>query len=385
MSSGYQAFPSSGVANWKLPVATAASLPASGNNLGDARAVEDSGVIYVWTGSSWTAPSGAGTVTSVDCSVPNFLSVSGTPITGAGTIAIALATQVKNKVFAGPTTGADAAPTFRLLVGADLPLPAVATLGGVFSKAAVSHNFLTSISSVDGSIGQAQPAFTDISGSVAAAQLPNPSASSLGGVQSIAAVSHNFLTSISTSGVPAQAQPAFSDISGSVAASQLPNPSASTLGGVQSAASVSHQWIDSISTSGVPHLSQPVVADITGAAPLASPAFTGQVTFGNYHMEPSENNAGNSGTSLTVDLSTGAAQKITLTGNVTLTLTNPVTGGSYVFKIATGAGSFTVTWPASVKWSGGTAPTITTAASKVDLINLYWDGTNYFGSFVQNF
>jgi hypothetical protein len=44
--------------------------------------------------------------------------------------------------------------------------------------------------------------------------LPNPSSSTLGGVQSAAAVSHQFLTSISTSGVPALAQPAATDISG---------------------------------------------------------------------------------------------------------------------------------------------------------------------------
>ncbi len=44
--------------------------------------------------------------------------------------------------------------------------------------------------------------------------LPNPSASTLGGVESIAAVSHQFVTTISTAGVPALAQPAYTDISG---------------------------------------------------------------------------------------------------------------------------------------------------------------------------
>ncbi len=51
------------------------------------------------------------------------------------------------------------------------------------------------------------------SGTLGAARLPNPTASTLGGVESIAAVSHNFLTSISTSGVPTQAQPAVADLS----------------------------------------------------------------------------------------------------------------------------------------------------------------------------
>lgn len=48
---------------------------------------------------------------------------------------------------------------------------------------------------------------------ITAAQLPNPTASTIGGVESIAAVSHNYLTSISTSGVPAQARPAWADLS----------------------------------------------------------------------------------------------------------------------------------------------------------------------------
>lgn len=51
------------------------------------------------------------------------------------------------------------------------------------------------------------------SGTLAAARLPNPSSSSLGGVQSIASASHQFLTSISTSGVPAAAQPTEADLS----------------------------------------------------------------------------------------------------------------------------------------------------------------------------
>jgi hypothetical protein len=64
---------------------------------------------------------GSGTVTSVGLSVPAFLSVAGSPITGPGTLAVSLAVQNANKVFAGPATGSDAAPTFRALVAADLP------------------------------------------------------------------------------------------------------------------------------------------------------------------------------------------------------------------------------------------------------------------------
>lgn len=61
-----------------------------------------------------------GTVTSVALSVPSFLSVSGSPITTTGTLAVSLATQTANRVFAGPATGGAVAPTFRSLVVADL-------------------------------------------------------------------------------------------------------------------------------------------------------------------------------------------------------------------------------------------------------------------------
>jgi|GEM_PF-1700523 len=62
-----------------------------------------------------------GTVTSVAMTVPSFLSVSGSPITSSGTLAVTLATQTANTIFAGPNTGAAATPTFRAMVVADLP------------------------------------------------------------------------------------------------------------------------------------------------------------------------------------------------------------------------------------------------------------------------
>lgn len=64
---------------------------------------------------------GGGTVTSVALTVPSFLSVSGSPITTSGTLAVSLVDESANTIFAGPATGAAAAPTFRVLVAADIP------------------------------------------------------------------------------------------------------------------------------------------------------------------------------------------------------------------------------------------------------------------------
>lgn len=70
----------------------------------------------------WGSVAGTGSVTSVDVSVPaGLLTSSGGPITSAGTIALALASQNANRIFSGPSTGSAAAPSFRALVLADLP------------------------------------------------------------------------------------------------------------------------------------------------------------------------------------------------------------------------------------------------------------------------
>lgn len=64
---------------------------------------------------------GSGSVTSVALSLPSIITVSGSPVTTTGTLTGTLATQVANTIFSGPTTGADATPTFRALVAADIP------------------------------------------------------------------------------------------------------------------------------------------------------------------------------------------------------------------------------------------------------------------------
>lgn len=70
----------------------------------------------------WRAPT-TGTVTSVGLALPTAIfDISGSPITTAGTLTATFDTQLANLVFAGPTTGAAAAPTMRALVNADLPI-----------------------------------------------------------------------------------------------------------------------------------------------------------------------------------------------------------------------------------------------------------------------
>lgn len=114
---------------------------------------------------------GTGTVTSVGLSLPGIFSVSGSPVTLSGTLTGTLTTETANTVFSGPTSGGAATPTFRSLVGTDLPNPSATTLGGIESLASTSHEWINAIST-SGVPSATQPAFSDLSGSATCAQLP---------------------------------------------------------------------------------------------------------------------------------------------------------------------------------------------------------------------
>ena len=94
----------------------------------------------------------------------------------------------------------------------------------------------------------------------------------------------------------------------------------------------------------------------------------------------------NSGTAITLALTNGTVQIITLTGNATITMPTATSGKSFIMYLKQdGTGSRTVTW-STVKWAGGTAPTITSTASKQDIYSFFADGTNWYGVVVgQNY
>lgn len=91
------------------------------------------------------------------------------------------------------------------------------------------------------------------------------------------------------------------------------------------------------------------------------------------------------GSTESIDLSQGDMFNLTLNSSVTLTLNNP-NRTVYVFKIKQDStGSRTITWPSSVKWAGGTAPTLTTTANAWDIVTLLWDGEYFSGTSTLNF
>jgi hypothetical protein len=92
-------------------------------------------------------------------------------------------------------------------------------------------------------------------------------------------------------------------------------------------------------------------------------------------------NTANTGTAYTINLSDGTIQILTLTGNCTFTFPTATAGKSFMILLKQdGTGSRTVTWPASVKWPGGTTPAVTSTASRLDKFVFTADGTNWYGS-----
>jgi hypothetical protein len=128
-----------------------------------------------------------------------------------------------------------------------------------------------------------------------------------------------------------------------------------------------------------------VVSDETGTGSLVfgTNAALTNPTVTNYVETPY---SANSATAITIALTNGTVQIITLTGNATITMPTATSGKSFIMYLKQDAtGSRTVTW-STVKWAGGTAPTITSTASRQDIYSFFADGTNWYGVTVgQNY
>lgn len=115
-------------------------------------------------------------------------------------------------------------------------------------------------------------------------------------------------------------------------------------------------------------------ADVTGTGLAASDVSAAPLV-------ESVNTVASSGTAQTLpDPSVQSKSRITLTGNCTFTMPTPVAGKSFTVSLIQDAtGSRTATFT-GVKWPGGTAPTLSTAAGAKDKLTFdcddgsTWDG-----------
>jgi hypothetical protein len=115
--------------------------------------------------------------------------------------------------------------------------------------------------------------------------------------------------------------------------------------------------------------------------PLAGGTLAGTVDVNNNVLSQAEMKdysetviTANSTSTYAVNLATGNVFELTLTATCTITFTNPPASGKSgsVTLILTqdGVGGRTISWPASVKWPGGIAPTLSVSSASVDIIQL---------------
>lgn len=170
------------------------SLP---NNIGTATYPGNVVILGTCTGCG-----GAGSgVTSVGLAAPGIFSVSGSPVTTTGTLTLGLATETANVVWAGPTTGSAATPTFRSLVAADIPSLSYAPLA---SPSFTGTPLAPTPSTADNTTKIATTAYVQAQGYITSSAV----SSVFGRSGAVVAATNDY---------------AFSQISGSLAGSQLPS------------------------------------------------------------------------------------------------------------------------------------------------------------------
>jgi hypothetical protein len=167
-----------------------------------------------WTNSTFSSL-GVGSVTSVALALPSIMSVSGSPVTSSGTLTGTLTTQSVNTLFAGPSSGAAATPTFRALVTADIPslsyvtsvalaLPSILTVSGspVTSSGTLTGTLTTqavnTIFAGPSSGASATPTFR----SLTTADIPTLNQNTTGTAANITATSNSTLTTLSALSLP---------------------------------------------------------------------------------------------------------------------------------------------------------------------------------------
>lgn len=134
-----------------------------------------------------------------------------------------------------------------------------------------------------------------------------------------------------------------------------------------------------------------MINDAISAAPDASltqrgyvnildQSLKGKKTFADVVTVPNHIEAADTTNSATIDVQSAAVFKRTLSTNVTYVFTNaPAAGKSVSFVMELINPGSKVTWPASVKWSGGIAPVLTSVGK--DVLGFYTidGGVSYIG------
>ncbi|MGC2234265.1 MAG: hypothetical protein WBA09_22380 [Candidatus Acidiferrum sp.] len=227
-----------------------------------------------WQNPGWACvtPLGTGTVTSVGLSAPSWLAVSGSPVTGNGTLGLSPApAQTSHQVIGTCGTATSFVPC--ALVPGDIPQLAYSSLAGLPTLpqtiSNVTNEWLNSYNASTGIFTQTQPGFSNLGGSVACGQLPafTGDFTSSGCIATLATVNSNvgsFTNATITVNAKGQITAASNGSGGGTTTNAL------TLNNSGSGAASGTAFNGSAAVT--------LSYNTLGAAPLASPTFTGTLT-----------------------------------------------------------------------------------------------------------
>jgi hypothetical protein len=349
---------------------------------------------------SWATPT-TGTVTSVGQSFTGgLISVSGSPVTGSGTLALTVAgTSGGIPYFSSTSTWASsgALTQYGVVYGGGVAGAPVATAAGATGEvligntgaapswAALSNSAVTSISF--GTTGLTPSTATQGAVSVGGTLVVGNGGT---GVATLTGLAYGNGTSAFTAATAAQIVSAISTTAvtnatnatnatnigitddTTTATAVYPTWVTTTTGNLPAkTASTKFSFIPSTGYLTVTGLTSPIINNPTVTNYVESVVAIGTVT-----------------TSNTLSLTNGTVQTATLTASTACTFTMPTAtaGKSFVLllkqAVSTGNGTATFT---SVKWGTSGAPTITATAGKMDILTFIADGTNWYGSAAQGY
>lgn len=129
------------------------------------------------------------------------------------------------------------------------------------------------------------------------------------------------------------------------------------------------------------HAGEPyfVIDEQRMAIGTATGGFRGLLHQGEATIGQPETDLGNLGAAVTIDAVNGNKQRATLTENCTVTLAAPATAVHIRLRLVNSGAGYAVTWPAGLRWVGGSAPTFKTVNGAENVVVLDYGASGWIG------